>query len=1190
MSLRRFLIGLLLTLAPALVCIALLLGIVWSANAHPQPGPLVCGVDRLWTWPGGPVTYTFSYTGMQPEAGVPAPLDTILVVDRSGSMKDVSSYLPDAVRRATAGLVRPDNANRFALLYFASDFKIIQDWTSDPSQIVQAANSTDAGGGTNGDAAFDGVVKLFDESGTSAGRRRVAIFFTDAEDFSGNRYVATAERLRQAGVDLLFLLTPVNDRQAALILAGREDHLLVMDSAAQLPARLEQAVSSVVQGGQGTITSELRTNPRIFALDMDHVLAPNWSDDGNGGLQSIAALTSGGTLISLPLVARHVGLWKIGEAPGHVTAIDARGRALPPVDCLLFPRVLVAPLWLLLLTLLPALAWAAFALRKNFHQSDVPPPALLPPVIVEPFVRALPLPKPLAHKPDMLVPSAALGLGMRGRAVLDAVGRQLRGDDSSNALSRLAIVTRGDPPDEEAGESPLQVMPRAHAETSAYLPAFLSRKDTSRSWLDPSAYVDASRDRMNVIEAGRDDRVLNRVAFQNWMDKDLGGRLAEFGASLAVRTGGAGQIFIVADFGDPFASSVLFDALNPVRAATAARPIDITLVLLREGDGAGERCEAALLHELQSHVYAAMLDGSGVPGAPLRALFDRVLVVEGHGGGSVREAADAIVSLLRWGVAQRVYALLRNLSVAAPDAFPALQVAAAKAGVDGRRLSEIAMLELVQRWTLASVLGAIEPSEKGGYRLAAARASGHELMGGILANGAQGLSDGTRALFAAASGGDAQALVAALTGSGALRDEFVRRIVTRALDWLVIGIGRGGMGMSDAVVVMKSLEEAAATPEFASRLAAAGASMAECESFAKILPVSVQAFREQLMTQWVPQAIERIARARDKQNRLLADDYAQIEQGLSRKIDRAFVEDLATDLNANIMRGGEESAAWVVLRARLDAERIVVEGRVSIGQESVTSQPEAFLDTLEERAAMALAGIPKYDLAWLLRRKDDNGSRLASGLGLDVAAGARSVLLQPVSADAETEATVGRFVRMVPRLLGSAEPDVVLDSADEQWIRRIAFVRRPLTVNPMPADAADYVSIPEVAAERSRRRLESKFGQRIPDYPPALRSSFANRDGIVSFARHAVAGALTRGLDAYGRRQWYLGDVPLTSGAQSGLADALARYCVASHATSPPADGDRFSPQDLEKALLNFVSADDALTVRVLAAALDGDL
>ncbi len=1193
--------GLAAALVPALVCFGLLVAIVAIANSRPQQGPVTCGASRLWVPTGETVILNIAGAPATRAASAvtPVPLDVILVVDQSGSMTQFSGILPEGVRRATAVLARPDNANRFALVYFSDAHQVVQPWTHDRALIVDSARLPLAGGGTRSAQIIAAVDELLADNPSTPARHPVVIVFSDTEFPEPQAVEAGAARLRQSGVQFYVVLTPNEpDHSQAERITGSAEHVIVLNDENELAERLTKTFALLLSNASNTVRADAWIHQSVFDLASQHPLAQDWRRESAEQLSATAISSDAGVAFELPLQARRLGLWQVGERAVELTSVGARG-APAVAACSYRPMVLVAPLWLWLLALLPAVLWILQALQYWLRKPV--PYSLQPPAVamVEPVVRSLPLPPPGTRHEASLIPTLIVGVGERARTTLAAVRLDLMDSVSKLPVRIVSIATRSPVASAAVDDIETFVIPRELATTGRYLPDPNQVASPHLPWFDSNALRDASTDRLDVSGAGANDRGLNRYALLHWLEKGLGEALRAIGNEFAAKDTGAGQVILVADVDEAFASACSIDIANVLRSATSRRPIDVSVILLTGGDARNVPNRLTFMQELETRTCIEAQRSLGAGGVDARPPVDHVFVVAGSARSSEREASDAIVMLLRRDVAQFLYIDARAAREALASRGQSgicapMRLCAAKVGFRASDLAEAVAYELLQRWIVGSVLGRTEASAQGGYQLDPARASGQAIVSEFLAGTRGRLADLARILLLAIEDhGDVSELAAAIARAGSQRAELLLRAVTQVLDEIVTSVGRSGFGMGDAFAAMTALGDGLASGEFAKRFAAAGGAGADLQWLQRTVVPMIVAFREKLRSTWVAAALERTSQVRELQERLLARDFSVIERGLGRKVNRNFIAMLADDSNARLTsgQGGADAADWVTLRARLDADKLIAEGRIAIGQYFSSYVPEPFFDVLTARAEAAISALHQYTLSWLLRRHPSSAQALAEDLKLEPGQGGRAIVIRPEASSTIDAAAIAQLVGEVPPLVGTAKPAVVLDGSDPRWVRRIAFAAEAANDINRQTASFEWVTAADHAAERARGQLESLHQVRVPVFPPQIRAAFSDTEAINRFARLRATGSIVRKIDEFGRQQWSLASVPLTSGNHPTLADALASYVLRGMQEDAPVSSAGAAGENrVDRDAIADGHNPDALTGAILSAALQGHL
>jgi Ca-activated chloride channel homolog len=118
------------------------------------------------------------------ETSLTRPLAVVFLLDISGSIEPEQLIKQRDAAKGFIKLVRPDSA--FAVVTFASEFRILQDFTSDPTKIDRAFEKIkDVGGGTRLFGSIDRSISMLKRAPRfRSGRRlrRVVVAITDGID------------------------------------------------------------------------------------------------------------------------------------------------------------------------------------------------------------------------------------------------------------------------------------------------------------------------------------------------------------------------------------------------------------------------------------------------------------------------------------------------------------------------------------------------------------------------------------------------------------------------------------------------------------------------------------------------------------------------------------------------------------------------------------------------------------------------------------------------------------------------------------------------------------------------------------------------------------------------------------------------------------------------------------------------
>lgn len=128
-----------------------------------------------------------------------APLELVVAVDFSGSMKDAMPTVKEALKKFLSSL-RP--SDRVTLLGFNDNVFTLAPVTADLPARLKAVDRLRAWGGT---ALYDVIVRAVGELGKQSGRRALVVF-TDGEDLHSRAPLASTEGLLEASDALVYAI------------------------------------------------------------------------------------------------------------------------------------------------------------------------------------------------------------------------------------------------------------------------------------------------------------------------------------------------------------------------------------------------------------------------------------------------------------------------------------------------------------------------------------------------------------------------------------------------------------------------------------------------------------------------------------------------------------------------------------------------------------------------------------------------------------------------------------------------------------------------------------------------------------------------------------------------------------------------------------------------------------------------
>lgn len=169
----------------------------------------------------------------EPEAAL--PVDVVLAIDVSGSMKGASL---EAAKEAAIEFIDAMAApNRVAIVAFSTSARIVARFTDDDAQLRTAINGLEAGGET---AAYDSLVTAAALSGEAGTNVRGVVFLSDGGDTMSRATLDEAvRRVRAAAIPVYAVSLPSYEADPAVLrniasqTSGRQ---VAIDDVAALPA------------------------------------------------------------------------------------------------------------------------------------------------------------------------------------------------------------------------------------------------------------------------------------------------------------------------------------------------------------------------------------------------------------------------------------------------------------------------------------------------------------------------------------------------------------------------------------------------------------------------------------------------------------------------------------------------------------------------------------------------------------------------------------------------------------------------------------------------------------------------------------------------------------------------------------------------------------------------------------------
>lgn len=215
-----------------------------------------------------------------------APVDTVLVIDSSGSMSgnDPDNLRLRAARNFVSALIEQD---RGAVVDFDSYGRIVQGLTNSKSALYSAISSVDSSGGTNIGAGVSPAINMLTASASNE-RGRIVIVLTDGYG-SYNSSLTSLAATNNITIYTIGLGSSVDSGLLSSIAAGTGGRFNQVISASDLPAvyrRIE--IDSGVAGGTDTdgdgLTDEEETNGVVDITGQVFFSDPNLTDSDGDGL------------------------------------------------------------------------------------------------------------------------------------------------------------------------------------------------------------------------------------------------------------------------------------------------------------------------------------------------------------------------------------------------------------------------------------------------------------------------------------------------------------------------------------------------------------------------------------------------------------------------------------------------------------------------------------------------------------------------------------------------------------------------------------------------------------------------------------------------------------------------------------------------------------------------------------------
>ena len=145
------------------------------------------------------------------------PLGVILLMDTSSSMR--GSPLEEARRAAREFVAQSHPKTEIAVLAFNDTTQVLQDFTSDRSQVRTAIDRLSARGGT---AVFDGLTKAIGMMGDGKYARPIIVLLSDGKDEDSRSKFHEVEKLVQAGNVVIFAVGEYGESDRKLFMTNEK--------------------------------------------------------------------------------------------------------------------------------------------------------------------------------------------------------------------------------------------------------------------------------------------------------------------------------------------------------------------------------------------------------------------------------------------------------------------------------------------------------------------------------------------------------------------------------------------------------------------------------------------------------------------------------------------------------------------------------------------------------------------------------------------------------------------------------------------------------------------------------------------------------------------------------------------------------------------------------------------------------